>query len=55
MNTRERLNKIKNGQDYSIYEFLGCHLATKGGTAGAYFRVYAPNAKEVEINILSVA
>ncbi|MBQ7918139.1 MAG: 1,4-alpha-glucan branching protein GlgB [Clostridia bacterium] len=49
MNTRERLNKIKNGQDYSIYEFLGCHLATKGGVSGAYFRVYAPNAKEIYV------
>jgi 1,4-alpha-glucan branching enzyme len=49
MNTRERLNKIKNGQDYSIYEFLGCHLATKGGVNGAYFRVYAPNAKEIYV------
>lgn len=43
----DRLKKIENGQDLSVYEYLGAHLASKGGKSGAYFRVYAPNAKQI--------
>ncbi len=47
MKTNERLDRIEFGQDYSLYEFLGCHLASKGGKQGAYFRVFAPHAKQI--------
>ena len=47
MKTEERISKIQNGQDLKVYEYLGCHISSKGGKAGAYFRCYAPNAKEI--------
>ncbi len=47
MKLEDRLKRIKSGQDDKLYEYLGSHLATKGGKAGAYFRVYAPNAEEI--------
>lgn len=47
MRTIDRISKIKNGKDLKLYEFLGSHTATKNGKKGAYFRVYAPNAKAV--------
>ena len=47
MKVDERLRKIEKGQDFSIYDYLGAHLASKGGKQGAYFRVYAPNAKQI--------
>ena len=47
MKLNDRLRKIEKGIDYSIYEYLGAHLASKGGKLGAYFRVYAPNAKQI--------
>ena len=49
MKVEERLKKIQNGTDYSIYEYLGCHPAKKGGKSGAYFRAYAPNAKAIYV------
>ena len=47
MDTQERLNRINNGQDSALYEFLGCHLGTKDNVQGAWFRAYSPNAKEI--------
>lgn len=47
MRVDERLRKIEKGQDFSLYEYLGAHLASKGGKTGAYFRVYAPHAKQI--------
>ncbi|MBQ8451201.1 MAG: 1,4-alpha-glucan branching protein GlgB [Clostridia bacterium] len=47
MKTDERIRKIERGEDTYVYEYLGCHPASKGGKNGAWFRVYAPNAKEV--------
>ena len=49
MKAEERCLKIKNGQDTHVYEYLGCHLASKNGVNGAYFRAYAPNAKEIYV------
>lgn len=47
MKAEERCLQIQNGKDYHVYDYLGSHLASKGGKQGAYFRVYAPNAKSV--------
>ena len=47
MNAEERCLQIQNGQDNKVYEYLGSHLATENGKSGAYFRVYAPHAKEI--------
>ncbi len=47
MKAEERCIKIQNGQDLNVYEYLGCHFASKAGKNGAYFRAYAPNAKEI--------
>ena len=47
MKTEDRISNIQNGKDYKVYEYLGSHLATKNGKSGAYFRVYAPHAKEI--------
>ena len=47
MKTEDRINCIKCGQDFKVYEYLGSHLATKNGKHGAYFRVFAPNATEI--------
>lgn len=49
MKTDERLQKIQNGTDTKVYDYLGCHLATKNGKSGAYFRVFAPNAKAIYV------
>ena len=47
MKTEDRIAKIEHGEDFKVYEYLGSHLATKGGKQGAYFRVYSPHAKEI--------
>lgn len=47
MKTEDRISSIQSGKDYKVYEYLGSHLATKNGKSGAYFRVYAPHAKEI--------
>ncbi len=47
MKQSERLAKIEKGQDPFVYEYLGAHIASKGGVLGTYFRVYAPHAKQI--------
>ncbi|PIE35377.1 1,4-alpha-glucan branching enzyme [candidate division KSB3 bacterium] len=37
------------GKHYKIYEKLGCHLMTLNGVSGAFFAVWAPNAKRVSV------
>ncbi len=37
------------GNNYKIYETMGCHLMTLHGVEGAFFAVWAPNAKRVSI------
>ena len=49
MKADERSLKIQNGQDFKVYDFLGSHLATRAGKNGAYFRVYAPHAKQIYV------
>ncbi|MEJ2721341.1 MAG: 1,4-alpha-glucan branching protein GlgB [bacterium] len=40
---------FKKGNHHRLYERLGSHLATKGGTEGARFAVWAPNAERVSV------
>ena len=47
MDIEDRIKSINNGQDSRLYDFFGSHLSEKNGVSGAYFRVYAPNAKEI--------
>ncbi|MDR3317899.1 MAG: 1,4-alpha-glucan branching protein GlgB [Clostridiales bacterium] len=37
------------GTNYQSYKYLGCHFGKKGSKSGAYFRVYAPRAREVSV------
>ncbi len=37
------------GNNFEAYEFFGAHKAVKDGKEGAYFRVWAPNAKSVSL------
>ena len=37
------------GTNYCSYEFLGCHFGIFQGKRGAFFRVFAPNAKSVAV------
>jgi 1,4-alpha-glucan branching enzyme len=43
------ISLFKAGKHYKLYEKLGAHVITKDGMAGAYFAVWAPNAKEVSV------
>ena len=45
----EQLFLFNQGTYYHAYELLGCHLETKKDKTGAYFRVWAPNAKKVSL------
>lgn len=47
MDIQEHLKSIKTGNNNRLYEFLGCHLDELDGKPGAYFRVFAPHAKEI--------
>ena len=38
-----------NGTHYEIYKKLGAHLVNDGNVEGAYFAVWAPNAKSVSV------
>ena len=37
------------GTHYDIYRKLGAHLEKQNGTAGVYFAVWAPHAKNVSV------
>ena len=43
------LHLFAEGKHYQIYEKLGCHLITHNGVDGAFFAVWAPNAKRVSV------
>ncbi len=45
--TDEDLRLFKEGSHYRLYEKMGAHPLTVDGTAGTYFAVWAPNAREV--------
>jgi len=40
---------FNEGNHYHLYRKLGCHLTSRGGTAGASFGVWAPNANYVSV------
>ena len=39
------LQKFYDGQEFSLYEFLGAHVTP----SGVVFRTYAPSAREVSV------
>jgi 1,4-alpha-glucan branching enzyme len=47
--TEEDLYLFGEGNNYRIYEKMGCHLMTLNGVSGAFFAVWAPNAKRVSV------
>ncbi len=47
--TEDDLYLFGEGNNYRIYEKMGCHLMTLNGVDGAFFAVWAPNAKRVSV------
>jgi 1,4-alpha-glucan branching enzyme len=47
--TDDDLFLFNEGTHYRLYEKLGAHPATVDGVAGAYFAVWAPNARNVSV------
>ena len=47
--SKEDLYLFGEGTHYEIYKKLGAHLTTENGEKGAFFAVWAPNAKEVNV------
>jgi 1,4-alpha-glucan branching enzyme len=43
------LHLFREGTHSRLYDKLGAHLGTQGGTAGAHFGVWAPNARRVYV------
>ncbi|MBS0000361.1 MAG: 1,4-alpha-glucan branching protein GlgB, partial [Cyclobacteriaceae bacterium] len=43
------IHLFKEGKHFSLYERLGSHLTTRNGREGAFFAVWAPNAREVSV------
>ncbi|MGE5619319.1 MAG: 1,4-alpha-glucan branching protein GlgB [Sphingomonadaceae bacterium] len=43
------LHLFNEGTHYRLYDKLGAHLVVLGGTRGAYFAVWAPNAEHVSV------
>ncbi|MCL5056239.1 MAG: 1,4-alpha-glucan branching protein GlgB [Firmicutes bacterium] len=43
------LHLFNEGTHYRIYDKLGAHLLSIDGVSGAYFAVWAPNAREVHV------
>src|SRR5947207_8250012 len=43
------LHLFNEGTHNRLYQKLGAHLLTSDGVAGAYFAVWAPNAREVHV------
>ncbi len=40
---------FKQGRHFRLYDKLGAHLTSQGGVKGAYFSVWAPHAKRVDV------
>ena len=49
MLTEHDIYLFKEGSHARLYEKFGCHLAERDGVAGAYFSVWAPNARRVSV------
>jgi 1,4-alpha-glucan branching enzyme len=47
--TEQDIYLFKQGSHYSLYEKLGCHAMEHDGVKGAYFAVWAPNARSVSV------
>jgi 1,4-alpha-glucan branching enzyme len=47
--TDQDLYLFNEGSHYRVYEKFGAHLVTAGNTAGAYFAIWAPNARAVSL------
>lgn len=47
--TEDDLFLFNEGNHFRLYQKLGAHLLTAGGTAGAYFAVWAPDAERVSV------
>jgi len=47
--TADDLYLFNEGSHYRLYEKLGAHLDSVGGTSGAYFAVWAPDAESVSV------
>jgi 1,4-alpha-glucan branching enzyme len=47
--TDHDLHLFNEGTHYRLYDKLGAHLVTADGTPGAYFAVWAPNARRVTV------
>ncbi len=45
----EEVYLFHQGTYYQSYEYLGCHFGKLNSKKGAYFRVWAPNAKNVSV------
>lgn len=45
----EQIYLFHQGTYYQSYEYLGCHLCSYNEKQGAFFRIWAPNAKSVAI------
>ena len=43
------INLFKSGKHFRLYEKMGSHPLTLDGVKGAYFSVWAPNAKQVSV------
>ncbi len=48
-NKEEQIFLFNQGTYYHAYELLGCHFDTLDECQGAFFRVWAPNAKHVSV------
>ena len=49
MTIKEQIFLFNQGTYYHAYNFLGCHLVKNEKKTGAFFRVWAPNAKSVSV------
>ncbi len=49
MTIKEQMYLFNQGTYYHAYNLLGCHLVKAQNKTGAFFRVWAPNAKSVSV------
>jgi len=47
--SEQDLHLFNEGTHYQLYQKLGAHLMTVDGVRGAYFAVWAPNARQVSV------
>lgn len=49
MEKEKQIFLFHQGTYYEAYNLLGCHLDSKEGVKGAFFRAYSPNAKKISV------